>query len=104
MDRSPVRRGAHSVSRGRHFERVAERYLLARGFEPIARNVRFGHGEIDLVMNLVESNRLVTVTGPGGIGKTRLAVEAAQRMQSQFADGAVFVAITPLALPGTVRL
>jgi putative endonuclease len=66
MDPSPVRRGAHSVSRGRHFERVAERHLLARGFEPIARNVRFGHGEIDLVMRDGEVVVFVEVKGRSG--------------------------------------
>lgn len=35
--------------------------------------------------------RLVTVAGPGGIGKTRLAVEAASRVEAAFRDGVIFV-------------
>ncbi|HET7692675.1 MAG TPA: tetratricopeptide repeat protein [Gemmatimonadota bacterium] len=35
--------------------------------------------------------RLVTLTGPGGTGKTRLAIDAAQRMLAQFPDGVFFV-------------
>ena len=40
-----------------------------------------------------EGVRLVTLTGPGGVGKSRLAVEVAQRAGAGFADGARFVAL-----------
>ncbi|MEZ4863674.1 MAG: BTAD domain-containing putative transcriptional regulator [Caldilineaceae bacterium] len=41
--------------------------------------------------------RLITLVGPGGSGKTRLAIEAAKRAHPTFADGATFVALAPLA-------
>jgi len=37
--------------------------------------------------------RLITFTGPGGTGKTRLALAAAEEVASDFADGAFFVGL-----------
>jgi predicted ATPase len=60
--------------------------------------------ELEDVVSLVERNdvRLVTLIGPGGIGKTRLAVEAARRVATRFSGGAAYVPLDRLADPELV--
>jgi predicted ATPase/transcriptional regulator with XRE-family HTH domain len=48
--------------------------------------------------------RVLTLVGPGGVGKTRLAVEAADRVQADFRDGAFFVPLAVTRDPALVPL
>ncbi|GGX58569.1 ATP-binding protein [Streptomyces minutiscleroticus] len=52
--------------------------------------------ELDEVARLCARSRLVTVTGVGGVGKTRLARRAADELRPGFADGAWWVELSPL--------
>ena len=58
--------------------------------------------ELQEVIDLVEASRLVTLTGPGGIGKTRLAVEAAQRLRQRFPGGVWWIDLASVTDPGLV--
>ena len=59
--------------------------------------------DVEAVAGLLAEHRLVTLTGPGGIGKTSLAVETARLAADRFADGAWFVALADVEDPTTVR-
>jgi len=54
--------------------------------------------EVSALIKLLKQDnvRLVTLTGPGGIGKTRLSIEVAQKLYHDFDDGIFFVELAPI--------
>jgi predicted ATPase/class 3 adenylate cyclase/DNA-binding CsgD family transcriptional regulator len=58
--------------------------------------------EMHEVRQLLADNRLVTLTGAGGAGKTRLAVEIAARIAAEFRDGVWYVDLAPVTHPAVV--
>ncbi len=58
--------------------------------------------EIDAIAELLRANRLVTMTGPGGTGKTRLSLQVAARCLGDHPDGVFFVLLAPITDPNLV--
>jgi predicted ATPase/class 3 adenylate cyclase len=58
--------------------------------------------ELEDLKELIESARLVTLTGAGGSGKTRLALQVAAETIGYFHNGVFFVALAPITDPGLV--
>jgi predicted ATPase/DNA-binding SARP family transcriptional activator len=58
--------------------------------------------EIDDIANLLARNRLVTLAGVGGIGKTRLSLQVGQRLLNEYPNGVWFIALDSLADPALV--
>jgi predicted ATPase/class 3 adenylate cyclase len=58
--------------------------------------------ELKDLIDLLRANSLITLTGPGGCGKTRMAIEAASASLSLRPDGIWFVDLAPVSDPGLV--
>ncbi len=74
---------------------------------PPNRNPFFGReAELQTLQGLLNpkatATRLVTITGPGGVGKTRLVLELAQQLQAAFAGGVCFLALADITDPTLV--
>ena len=72
---------------------------------PVQMNMTIGRaGEIASLAALLrrEDVRLLTLTGPGGVGKTRLALEVAREVGAEFQDGVCFVSLAALREPELV--
>src|SRR6266542_2671845 len=86
----PVTKGdgeAHRASRSKHNLRYQLTSFIGR------------EQEIAQLKELVAKNRLVTLTGAGGAGKTRLAIEVASRLVDAFPDGVWLVDLATLSDP-----
>ncbi|MFI6291473.1 AfsR/SARP family transcriptional regulator [Nonomuraea sp. NPDC050790] len=94
--------GADSLPRGA--DEASPRSAVAPGRLPASLTGFVGRQEeLELLAGLLRSSRLVTVVGPGGVGKTRLAVEAASRHPAHRRGRVWLVPLagvdTPAALP-----
>jgi non-specific serine/threonine protein kinase len=68
---------------------------------PIATFIGREKEQADLLY-LIMKNRLVTVTGTGGIGKTRLSLQVGQKLLSEYPEGVWFIALEAISDPALV--
>jgi predicted ATPase/class 3 adenylate cyclase len=80
-----------------HSEPVARAHLPPRLTSFVGRQ-----DDLDSVSSVLAANRVVTLVGPGGAGKTSLATECARAASGSFVDGAWFVALEAIADPELV--
>lgn len=72
---------------------------------PVPSNAFIGRTrEIDHILQVLAQHdtRLLTLTGPGGVGKTRLAIEIAHRARSEYTGGGLYVDLAPVRDAGMV--
>ena len=55
--------------------------------------------ELEEIIGLVRTGRIVTVTGPGGVGKTRMLIELGRMLAPEFLDGLAFVSLADITEP-----
>ncbi len=81
---------------------VADHARRVRGLPAPPSSLIGRDDDVDRLSDLVARSRIVTVTGPGGVGKSRLALEVGRRMASSFTNGAAFVGLADLDDPELV--
>src|SRR5882757_5470665 len=78
--------------------------VAAQGLPPQLTSFVGRTTQISELKRILSENRFVTLTGSGGAGKTRLAVEVAGRIGAEFPDGTKYVDLAPITEPELVSV
>ena len=82
---------------------MTEKGRPERGVLPHAVTSFVGRREdMTSIRQALQESRLVSLTGPGGVGKTRLALQASEQVRRSFPDGVHFVELTTVRDPSLV--
>ena len=95
-----ARPGTASAARAHHSPQTTPKLRLPIPPTPLVGRNDDIRSIVDLLTQ--DETRLMTLTGPGGVGKTRLALAATAALEPAFADGAVWVELAPVADPTLV--
>ncbi len=94
---------AQHSSRPAPSSRVSDREALSK--VPVPRTPLIGRNrDVNAIVDMLREDDipLVTLTGPGGVGKTRLALQVAAALEDVFADGAHFIELASIRDPKLV--
>jgi hypothetical protein len=91
-----------AAARGRRREASLAEAGGVHGFVPPLTSFVGRAGVVQELAGMLGEFRLVTVTGPGGVGKTRLAGEVAWQVADRFADGVWLAELAPVQGPAQV--
>jgi predicted ATPase/DNA-binding XRE family transcriptional regulator len=92
QQRGAIEAAARRPSLPRSTRRTVRKHNLPRLFSPLIGR----DGDLEEVVELLLRSQLLTLTGAGGVGKTRLAVEAAYAALHEYVDGAWFADLAPV--------
>lgn len=85
---------------GRATELPAQRAPGGADQRPANKPLLIGReADLDAVLRLLVDTHLLSLVGAGGVGKTRMALEVADRVEADFPDGVCFVELAPIADP-----
>jgi predicted ATPase/DNA-binding XRE family transcriptional regulator len=102
IDREALLRFARGVSGSPEHE---TQFLISKPITNLPASLTLFIGrekETEEVIDLLGQNRLVSLTGVGGIGKTRLALQVGQRLLNDYPNGVWFIALDALSDPALV--